>query len=190
MGRIPDEEIERLKRESRSSVWCEARGVVLEKTRGNLVGRCPFHDDRRRRFVVTPERNLWHCLGACQAGGSVIDFVMKRGGGELPARGGAAACGAPLAARAGQERAAAEAHDGRQAASRWRRATARTRSCWGVVDHYHAALRREPRGARQYVRARGISAEAVGTSAGYANRTLGYRLPTRTAKAARSCAGS
>lgn len=27
--------------------------------------------------MVTPGKNLWHCLGACQAGGSVIDWVMR-----------------------------------------------------------------------------------------------------------------
>ena len=27
--------------------------------------------------MITPQKNLWHCLGACQQGGSVIDWVMK-----------------------------------------------------------------------------------------------------------------
>ncbi len=31
-------------------------------------------------LVITPEQNLWHCLGACQAGGSVIDWVMRAEG--------------------------------------------------------------------------------------------------------------
>ena len=30
--------------------------------------------------MITPSKNLWHCLGACQAGGSVIDWVMKAEG--------------------------------------------------------------------------------------------------------------
>ena len=30
--------------------------------------------------MVTPAKNLWHCLGACQAGGTVIDWVMKAEG--------------------------------------------------------------------------------------------------------------
>jgi len=46
----------------------------------DLVGRCPFHDDRTPSLVVTPAKNLWHCLGACQAGGSVIDWVMRMEG--------------------------------------------------------------------------------------------------------------
>jgi len=31
-------------------------------------------------LVITPKENLWHCLGACQAGGSVIDWVMRSEG--------------------------------------------------------------------------------------------------------------
>jgi DNA primase len=41
---------------------------------------CPFHDDREPSLVVSPKKNLWHCLGACQAGGTVIDWVMKAEG--------------------------------------------------------------------------------------------------------------
>ena len=27
--------------------------------------------------MITPQKNLWHCMGACQVGGSVIDWVMR-----------------------------------------------------------------------------------------------------------------
>lgn len=30
--------------------------------------------------MITPSKNLWHCLGACQAGVSVIDWVMRADG--------------------------------------------------------------------------------------------------------------
>jgi DNA primase catalytic core len=39
-----------------------------------------MHADRSPSLVITPEKNLWNCLGACQAGGSVIDWVMKSEG--------------------------------------------------------------------------------------------------------------
>jgi hypothetical protein len=55
----------------------EARGMELKRHRADLHGRCPFHDDRTPSLVITPAKNLWHCLGACQAGGTVIDWVMK-----------------------------------------------------------------------------------------------------------------
>ena len=41
---------------------------------------CPFHDDHEPSLVVTPEKNLWRCQGAFQAGGTVIDWVMRAEG--------------------------------------------------------------------------------------------------------------
>jgi DNA primase len=58
----------------------EAKGVKLRGHGKDLLELCPFHDDRQPSLVVTPERNIWHCLGACQAGGSVIDWVMRAEG--------------------------------------------------------------------------------------------------------------
>lgn len=55
----------------------EAAGVELERRGKDLVGRCPFHEDRSPSLVISPAKNLWHCLGACQEGGSVIDWVMR-----------------------------------------------------------------------------------------------------------------
>ena len=80
MGRVPEAEIERLKREVSLERLVEARGIKLDRTGANLVGLCPFHDDRKTpNLVVTPEKNIWHCF-VCQVGGSVIDWVMKTQG--------------------------------------------------------------------------------------------------------------
>lgn len=80
MARIPEEELERLKREIPVERLAEAKGVVLKRHGADLVGLCPFHEDREPSLVISPQKNLWHCLGACQAGGSVIDWVMKAEG--------------------------------------------------------------------------------------------------------------
>ncbi len=80
MARIPDEEIERLKREIPIERLVKAAGIELRKHGADLIGRCPFHDDREPSLVVTPEKNLWHCLGACNTGGSVIDWIIKTRG--------------------------------------------------------------------------------------------------------------
>src|SRR5688500_19082444 len=77
MARIPKDEMERLKRELSVERLVEARGIKLKKHGADRIGRCPFHDDRTPSLVVSPAKNLWHCLGACQTGGSVIDWVMK-----------------------------------------------------------------------------------------------------------------
>ncbi len=56
-----------------------ASGVELKAAGKDLLGRCPFHDDREASLVITPAKNLWHCFG-CQLGGGPIDWMMKREG--------------------------------------------------------------------------------------------------------------
>src|SRR5213082_1315443 len=80
MARVPEYEIERLKKEISVERMVEGRGIKLVRQGANLVGRCPFHDDRTPSLIVTPKTNLWHCMGACNMGGSVIDWVMKTEG--------------------------------------------------------------------------------------------------------------
>jgi DNA primase len=80
MGRIPEAEVERLKSEVSIQRLAESRGIVLRKRGEELTGLCPFHDDHSPSLVINPQKNLWHCLGACQTGGSVIDWVMKAEG--------------------------------------------------------------------------------------------------------------
>ena len=46
----------------------------------SYFGCCPFHEDKTPSLVVSESKNLWHCLGACQAGGSVI--IAKRADGR------------------------------------------------------------------------------------------------------------
>src|SRR5580704_2898858 len=80
MARIPDGVIERLKADVSVQRLAEARGVVFTRHGADLIGRCPFHEDKTPSLVVTPSKNLWHCLGACQVGGTVIDWVMRAEG--------------------------------------------------------------------------------------------------------------
>lgn len=77
MARIPEQEIEKLKLEVNLSELVRAHGVELQDHGKDLIGHCPFHDDRTPSLVVSPDKNLWHCLGACQAGGTVIDWIMR-----------------------------------------------------------------------------------------------------------------
>ncbi|MDI7230609.1 CHC2 zinc finger domain-containing protein, partial [Leptospira santarosai] len=77
---IPKEEITRLKTETDLIALVRSYGIELRKHGLNWVGRCPFHEDKTPSFIVTPTKHLWHCMGACKAGGSAIDFVMKKEG--------------------------------------------------------------------------------------------------------------
>src|SRR5450755_3358563 len=80
MARIPEAEIERLKSEVSLEKLAASRGVELTRHGADLIGLCPFHDDREPSLVISPKKNLWHCLGACQTGGTVIDWIMKAEG--------------------------------------------------------------------------------------------------------------
>lgn len=68
----------------------------LRKQGANLVGLCPFHDERTPSFTVSPERQLYYCFG-CGAGGDVFSFLMNAEGLEFTE------CLEVLARRAGLE---------------------------------------------------------------------------------------
>jgi len=83
MARLMHGEIEKLKQEVSLPDLVRAYGVELKKKGKELIGLCPFHDDHSPSLVISPDKNLWHCMGACQEGGSVIDWVMKSEGVSL-----------------------------------------------------------------------------------------------------------
>lgn len=60
------------------------QSVQLQKSGRSLKGLCPFHTEKTPSFIVTPDRQTWHCFGACGTGGDVISFVMKRDGVDFP----------------------------------------------------------------------------------------------------------
>ena len=188
MARIPESEIERLKKEISVQRLAEARGIKLTRQGAHLVGKCPFHDDRTPSLVITPANNLWHCMGACNVGGTVIDWVMKTDGvsfrhavellkadyfplaaapvqpvkkstvPKLPA---------PVSAEAGDRELLLE-----------------------VVDYYNRALKQSPE-ALKYLESRGLhSSEMIDRfRLGFANRTLGYGLEAKNRAAGAAVRG-
>ena len=57
--------------------------VVLKKAGTTYKGLCPFHGEHTPSFVVTPNRQTWHCFG-CGLGGDVFSFVMQRDNVSFP----------------------------------------------------------------------------------------------------------
>ena len=156
----------------------DARGVELRRHGADLIGLCPFHEDHEPSLVISPSKNLWHCMGACRAGGSVIDWVMRERGvsfrhavellrdlpfaAELPRRGATVRTLAPPVAP--------DADDAELLRQ--------------VIGYYHATFTESPE-AQAYLEQRGLhDGELVERfRLGFANRTLGLRLPLANRKA-------
>jgi DNA primase catalytic core len=178
MARIPEHEVERLKREVSVQRLAEARDIKLHRHGADLLGLCPFHDDRNPSLVITPGKNLWHCLGACNTGGTAIDWVMRANGISFrhavellredylplaaasiqPVKHGTVRKLPPPVARDADDR----------------------ELLLQVVGYYSETLKQSPE-AMRYLESRGLKSPEIidRFRLGFANRTLGYRLPAK-----------
>ncbi len=51
--------------------------IELKKNGANFKGLCPFHGEKTPSFIVSPQKQFYHCFG-CKASGNAISFVMER----------------------------------------------------------------------------------------------------------------
>jgi DNA primase len=185
MARFADEVIERIKVEVSLVRLAQSQGYALQKQGKDFVLCCPFHADKTPSCVITPKSNLFNCFG-CGAGGSVIDWVMKTQSvsfrhavevlkndvtavaalsasapTELPLKTRIPTLATPLSVDADDATVLRE-----------------------VIAFYHQTLSESPE-ALAYLASRGLNdAELLNYfKLGYANRTLGLRLPHKSRKA-------
>jgi DNA primase catalytic core len=187
MARIADAELERLKREVSLTELIEGQGLTLTRQGKDLACRCPWHEgDDTPSCIISPKTNLWHCFG-CDAGGTVIDWVMRlhrvsfRHACELLAKQHPA-----LAAGSASTTAAITK------LSQGKLRTAQSFSLGAgdqvlldqVIEFYHTTLKSSPE-ALEYLENRGLgSMELIEHfRLGYGNRTLAYRLAPKQYKA-------
>ena len=53
----------------------------LNRQGDELVGQCPFHEDRRPSFSANISKNVFHCFaGGCGKKGDILDFVARKEG--------------------------------------------------------------------------------------------------------------
>jgi len=176
MARIAADELERLKREVSVERLVAGAGIELKRAGKDLLGRCPFHADAEASLVITPAKNLWHCFG-CQQGGGPIDWVMRQRGVSFRH--------AVELLREGSPSLAADSTPVQHSTVR-RLPAPVTREADDqallnqVIDYYHETLKQSPE-ALAYLQARGIDQpEAIiAFRLGFANRTLGLRLPEK-----------
>jgi DNA primase catalytic core len=177
VARIADSEIDRLKAEVSVAQLIEAAGTTLVHRGGILWARCPFHEDSASSLTIMADQNLFRC-GKCGAEGGPIEWVMKKNGVSLRHAVELLREGLPgvtdetvkhSTVRALPPPVALDADD--QALLDQ------------VAGYYHETLKNSPE-AHAYLQERGIgNGEAVQRfKLGFANRTLGLRLPSKQRK--------
>uniref|UniRef100_UPI002B418085 CHC2 zinc finger domain-containing protein n=1 Tax=Photorhabdus africana TaxID=3097554 RepID=UPI002B418085 len=177
MARIPEAELQHLKAAASLVAVAEQQGRKLIKHgKDDYVVLCPFHQEKTPSMVLSPKKNLYHCFG-CNAGGSVLDWVMKteslslrHAAERLRALLGENPAVEPLVAPS-EPTLLAEDEAGRQALLH------------RVVEFYHHTLLNAPEMQAYLTQRRLNHPELVAHfRLGFANRTLGYRLPSKKLK--------
>lgn len=185
MARFTEAELEQLKNTISVERLVESAGIVLKRSGKDKIGLCPFHADGEPSLVITPAKNLWHCF-SCQIGGNAIDWLMKLRGVSFRHAVELLKTDSSLGAGAGT----GVAVTGAMGAVPIKHSTVRSLPAPiafdaddqallnQTVDYYHQSLLTAPE-ALSYLSSRGLDHPQLmhRFKLGYANRTLGLRLP-------------
>jgi DNA primase len=140
---IPDDVIEKV-RERADIVEVVGEHIQLKQSGRNFKALCPFHPEKAPSFMVSAEKQIYHCFG-CGAGGNVFSFLMQLEGMTFPEAVKA------LARKYGIEVPETLPRAGGETSFAFRINAM-------AAKVYHAALlgTKEGKGARKYLRARGV----------------------------------
>jgi DNA primase len=129
------------------------RYVQLKKGGINLLGLCPFHNEKSPSFTVSPAKQFYHCFG-CGAHGSAITFLIEHTGASFPE------AVRTLASAVGMSVPEENRSPGQKAATARRReeVSAHTKVLETAQTHYLAQLRETPAAIR-YLKQRGLTGE-------------------------------
>ncbi|HSG99974.1 MAG TPA: DNA primase [candidate division Zixibacteria bacterium] len=75
MGYIPEDIVEKV-REATDITEVISGFVKLRRRGRNMIGLCPFHEEKTPSFTVSPDKQIFHCFG-CGQGGNVYRFLME-----------------------------------------------------------------------------------------------------------------
>ncbi len=181
MPRFAQAELDDLKKNIDLAALVRAKGVDLKPHGKDLLGLCPFHDDKEPSLVVTPSKNLWHCLGACRTGGDVIEWVQRAEG--VSFRHAVELLRDGHASRLVSSGKVANHSTVSRLPSPVELTADDQTLLKQVVDYYHERLKQIP-AALAYLEKRGIRNEEAFERfrIGFADRTLGLRLPHKNRK--------
>jgi DNA primase len=127
------------------------RYVQLKKGGVNLLGLCPFHQEKSPSFTVSPSKQFYHCFG-CGAHGSAITFLIEHAGLSFPEAVQTLASSVGMQVPQGQANAATR----QRAVQRKQEQNALTQVLEKAQAFYKASLRDHPP-AIQYLKARGLT---------------------------------
>lgn len=173
MARFEEKEIEAIKQNVSLLRLAESQGHALKREGNDYVMCCPFHEESTASMKITPDKNLFNCFG-CGVGGSVIDWVIKTQGVsfrhavELLKSDFSLAADTAVVKQATVPKLESPLSENADAQGALEQ----------VIDYYHQTLKDSPE-AKAYLAKRGLDDVALIDyfKLGYANRTLGLRLP-------------
>ena len=153
-GSIPEDKIEEVRRRT-DIVSLIGEYVTLKKAGKNFLGLCPFHREKTPSFTVSPDKQMFYCFG-CSEGGNVFSFLVKLNHLTFPeaVRHLAGKVGVVIPERSMSP----EEKDRYTLGEQIRRVN-------GLAAEYFVRALQSPEGeeAREYLRKRGIEAEAIST---------------------------